>query len=85
MSFLHAHKKIHRDLKPENILMDDFLCPKNEIFHSNLESLSITDSAQAVKGTPIYTERPIINNLFLTHIKISLKVVGLQIQKLLKN
>lgn len=71
--------------------MDGFLCPKiadfgfSKIFHSNLESLSITDSAQAVKGTPIYTERPIINNFFLTHIKISLKVVGLQIQKLLKN
>lgn len=60
MSFLHAHKIIHRDLKPENILMDDFLCPKiadfgfSKIFHSNLESMSITDSTQAVKGTPIY-------------------------------
>lgn len=68
MSFLHAHKIIHRDLKPENILMDDFLCPKvadfgfSKIFHSNLESMSITDSTQAVKGTPIYIAPEIWTN-----------------------
>lgn len=64
MKYLHSNEIIHRDLNPKNILADDLLFPKisdfdlSKIIHKE-GSISF-ESADGVKGTPLYISPEIL-------------------------